>query len=163
MLETARESLRHSCRSELTRQGISLPLDRYSYGRRLLELILNANKHIQCFAGQHWAGVRPYTSSCDLAESCVFDKQSLPPFLLYSHLVAQIEPCLSRSYACSLPSSFSTISSYASVYSTRSPVSVYGTAINSLKVFQLASGRHINPIRLDSHDAKSNRQLAHEY
>ena len=28
---------------------------------------------------QHRAGVRPYTSSCDLAESCVFDKQSLGP------------------------------------------------------------------------------------
>ena len=30
---------------------------------------------------RHRAGVRPYTSSCDLAESCVFGKQSLPPFL----------------------------------------------------------------------------------
>ena len=29
---------------------------------------------------QHRAGVRPYTSSYDLAESCVFDKQSLGPF-----------------------------------------------------------------------------------
>ena len=25
---------------------------------------------------QHWAGVSPYTSSCDLAETCVFGKQS---------------------------------------------------------------------------------------
>src|SRR6476469_10009917 len=33
--ETVWPSLRHSCRSELTRQGISLPYDRYSYGRRL--------------------------------------------------------------------------------------------------------------------------------
>src|SRR4029079_8552334 len=33
--ETVWPSLRHSCRSELTRQGISLPWDRYSYGRRL--------------------------------------------------------------------------------------------------------------------------------
>eukprot|EP00825_Cyclidium_porcatum_P027137 TRINITY_DN2918_c0_g1_i2.p2 TRINITY_DN2918_c0_g1~~TRINITY_DN2918_c0_g1_i2.p2 ORF type:complete len:229 (+),score=-66.08 TRINITY_DN2918_c0_g1_i2:67-753(+) len=30
---------------------------------------------------QHRAGVRPYTSSYDLAESCVFSKQSLPPLL----------------------------------------------------------------------------------
>ena len=30
---------------------------------------------------RHRAGVRPYTSSCDFAESCVFDKQSLPPIL----------------------------------------------------------------------------------
>eukprot|EP00830_Metopus_es_P004331 TRINITY_DN139_c0_g1_i1.p1 TRINITY_DN139_c0_g1~~TRINITY_DN139_c0_g1_i1.p1 ORF type:complete len:203 (-),score=-49.90 TRINITY_DN139_c0_g1_i1:1301-1909(-) len=33
--ETVWPSLRHSCRSELTRQGISLPQDRYCYGRRL--------------------------------------------------------------------------------------------------------------------------------
>jgi hypothetical protein len=30
---------------------------------------------------EHRAGVRPYTSSCDFAESCVFSKQSQPPFL----------------------------------------------------------------------------------
>ena len=30
---------------------------------------------------QHRAGVRPYTSSCDFAEPCVFSKQSPPPSL----------------------------------------------------------------------------------
>ena len=30
---------------------------------------------------RHRAGVRPYTSSCDFAESCVFSKQSLSPGL----------------------------------------------------------------------------------
>jgi len=30
---------------------------------------------------QHRAGVRPYTSSCEFAEPCVFIKQSLPPIL----------------------------------------------------------------------------------
>ena len=30
---------------------------------------------------RHRAGVSPYTSSCDLAEACVFGKQSLGPFL----------------------------------------------------------------------------------
>ena len=30
----------------------------------------------------HWAGVRPYTSSYDLAESCVFIKQSQPSDML---------------------------------------------------------------------------------
>ena len=34
-VETVLKSLRHSCGSELTCQGISLPYDRYSYGRRL--------------------------------------------------------------------------------------------------------------------------------
>ena len=28
----------------------------------------------------HWAGVTPYTSSCEFAESCVFGKQSPGPF-----------------------------------------------------------------------------------
>ncbi len=30
---------------------------------------------------RHRAGVSPYTSSFDFAETCVFSKQSLPPFL----------------------------------------------------------------------------------
>ena len=38
---------------------------------------------------RHRAGVRPYTSPCGFAEPCVFDKQSLPPGLCHSHLVAQ--------------------------------------------------------------------------
>ena len=38
-LETVRESLRHSCRTEITCQGILLPQDRQGYGRRLLSLI----------------------------------------------------------------------------------------------------------------------------
>ncbi|CAN0377260.1 unnamed protein product, partial [Ectocarpus fasciculatus] len=37
---------------------------------------------------QHRAGVRPYTSSCDFAEPCVFDKQSLPPGLCHPHPLA---------------------------------------------------------------------------
>ena len=42
ILETVEQSLRHSCRSELTRQGISLPLDRHGYSRRLLKFQINA-------------------------------------------------------------------------------------------------------------------------
>src|SRR5687767_4543711 len=38
---------------------------------------------------RHRAGVRPYTSRCRLAEPCVFDKQSPPPGLCPSPLVAQ--------------------------------------------------------------------------
>ena len=30
---------------------------------------------------QHWAGVSPYTSSYEFAETCVFVKQSLSPIL----------------------------------------------------------------------------------
>src|SRR3989338_5372308 len=31
---------------------------------------------------QHWSGLTPYTSSCELAVSCVFDKQSVERRLL---------------------------------------------------------------------------------
>src|SRR5438105_13681966 len=37
---------------------------------------------------RHRAGVRPYTSSCDFAEPCVFVKQSLPPGLCHLRKVA---------------------------------------------------------------------------
>ena len=43
IVETVLKSLRLSCGSELTRQGISLPEDRYSYGRRLLGLKFKAS------------------------------------------------------------------------------------------------------------------------
>ena len=43
---------------------------------------------------QHWAGVRPYTSSIDFAEPCVFDKQSLPPSLCHLYMVAHIKVIL---------------------------------------------------------------------
>src|SRR5690349_5360372 len=37
---------------------------------------------------QHRAGVRPYTSSCEFAEPCVFVKQSLPPGLCHPSALA---------------------------------------------------------------------------
>ena len=40
---------------------------------------------------RHRAGVSPYTSSCDFAETYVFSKQSPPPGLCHPHLVAQME------------------------------------------------------------------------
>ncbi len=83
--------------------------------------------HTKDFTYQHRADVRLYTSSYDFAESCVFDKQSLPPFLLYLTLVTQSRLCFSRSYTYNLPSSFSTIISNTLVYSTQPPVLVFGT------------------------------------
>ncbi len=62
---------------------------------------------------QHRAGVRPYTSSCDFAESCVFAKQSLPPLLCHPKLLAQPGHSFSRSYGVNLPSSFNIILSSA--------------------------------------------------
>src|SRR5471030_920557 len=37
---------------------------------------------------RHRAGVRPYTSSLDFAQPCVFTKQSLPPALCHLPMVA---------------------------------------------------------------------------
>src|ERR1700739_3021193 len=79
-LETAGKSLRHSCRSELTRQGISLPEDRYISGRRLPGLRFKA-----CTSPLNLPapGRRQtlYVILSDFAEPCVFGKQSPPPFL----------------------------------------------------------------------------------
>ena len=81
---------------------------------------------------QHRAGVRPYTSSFDLAESCVFDKQSLGPF--HCGLLLSRRP-FSRSYGAILPSSLAMNHSSALGYSPRLPVSVYGTGCISLELF----------------------------
>ena len=43
---------------------------------------------------RHRAGVRPYTSSCEFAEPCVFAKQSPPPGLCHLAMVAQSEVLL---------------------------------------------------------------------
>jgi len=47
----------------------------------------------------HRAGVRPYTSSYDLAESCVFIKQSLPPILCHSSKGVSLLPKLRGHFA----------------------------------------------------------------
>ena len=73
---------------------------------------------------QHRAGVRPYTSSFDFAESCVFAKQSPGP--LHCAPDCSGGPFL-RTYGANLPSSLAMIHSSALGYSPRLPVSVYGT------------------------------------
>ena len=86
MLETAEKSLRHSCRSELTRQGI----------RYLRTVIVTAAVYWGfrnelapiALTFQHRAGVRPYTSTYVLAE---------PVFLInsrFSWLVPPSNSCL---------------------------------------------------------------------
>ena len=73
---------------------------------------------------RHRAGVRPYTSSFDLAESCVFDKQSPGPFHC-GH--AETWRPFSRSYGSILPSSLAMNLSSSLEYSSQLPVSVCGT------------------------------------
>lgn len=73
---------------------------------------------------RHWSRVTPYTSTCVFAECCVFDKQSVGPFLCGLH---RCRHPFFRSYGANLPSSLTRFHSYALVYSTHPPVSVCGT------------------------------------
>ena len=75
---------------------------------------------------QHRAGVTPYTSSFDLAESCVFAKQSPGPFLCGPSPSGERHP-LSLSYGVNLPSSLTTLLPLALESSSFLPVSVCGT------------------------------------
>ena len=67
------------------RAGRNLPDKEFRY---LRTVIVTADIHRgldpklspQIFTFLHWSRVTPYTSSCDLAESCVFAKQSVGPF-----------------------------------------------------------------------------------
>ena len=79
---------------------------------------------------RHRAGVSPYTSSYDFAETCVFGKQSLGPFhcgplglSLVKSFTLPGRP-FSRSYGAILPSSLTRVLPIALVFSTRPPVSV---------------------------------------
>ena len=73
---------------------------------------------------QHRAGVSSYTSSFDLAETCVFAKQSPGPIHCGSYCY---EHPFSRSYGVNLPSSLTTLLPLALESSSCLPVSVCGT------------------------------------
>ena len=76
---------------------------------------------------QHWAGVSSYTSSFDLAETCVFVKQLLGPLLC--DLLLHRYP-FSRSYGVNLPSSLTMLLPLVLGSSPHLPVSVCGTGIS---------------------------------
>ena len=73
---------------------------------------------------QHRAGVSPYTSSLDFAETCVFVKQLLGPFLC-GHSLLWLP--FSLTYGVNLPSSLTTLLPLVLGFSPRLPVSVCGT------------------------------------
>ena len=128
MLETAGKSLRHSCRSELTRQGISLPKDRYSYGRRLPGLQFGAlTPPLNLPApGRRQTLYVVYTTS----QSPVFLINSRHPLFCATCIwLPKHRPPFSRSYGGNLPSSFNIVLSSALVCSTCPPVSVWGTVL----------------------------------
>ena len=128
--ETVWPSLRHSCRSELTRQGISLLRTVIVTAAVYWDFDQELAPHQLIF--QHRAGVTPYTSTFVFAECCVFIKQSQPPiycnrFGLPLYKFTYLRHTFSRSYGINLPSSFSAVLSSALEYSSRAPVSVCGT------------------------------------
>ena len=65
---------------------------------------------------RHWAGVSPYTSSFDFAETCGFVNQSLEPLccdLRYLRFSAQSQRHpFSRSYGANLPNSLTKVSPF---------------------------------------------------
>ena len=78
---------------------------------------------------QHRAGVSPYTSSFDLAETCVFVKQLLGPILCGLHFWRHP---FSRTYGVNLPSSLTTLLPFVLGFSPHLPVSVCGTGTFTL-------------------------------
>jgi hypothetical protein len=96
---------------------------------------------------RHWAGVSLYTSSCDFAQTCVFGKQSIGPFLCglfkLAHVYTLTLPrrSFSRSYGSILPNSLTKVLPFPLVFSTHLPVSVCGTVAQfSLEAFLDSSG-----------------------
>ena len=110
------------------RAGRNLPDKEFRYLRTVIVTAavyrgFNSEREPFLLTFRHRAGVTPYTSSFDLAESCVFDKQSPGPIHCGSHC----EHPLSRSYGVNLPSSLTTLLPLALGFSPHLPVSVCGT------------------------------------
>ena len=106
---------------------------------------------------RHRAGVSPYTSSFDFAETCVFGKQSLGPFhcgplgLSLVKSFTLLGRPFSRSYGAILPSSLTRVLPIALVFSTHPPVSVLVRArFASLDAFLEGMASGTSPIGSDS-------------
>ena len=81
-----------------------------------------------CLTFWHWSGVTPYTSSYEFAGSCVFGKQS-PGLFSCGHSLAWVGRPYSEVTVAVLPSSLRKTHLFALVYSTWSPVLVWGTVL----------------------------------
>ena len=111
------------------RAGRNLPDKEFRYLRTVIVTAavywgFNSELSLLLLTFQHRAGVSPYTSSFDLAETCVFDKQLPGPILCGSYFY---EHPLSLSYGVNLPSSLITLLPLALESSSCPPVSVCGT------------------------------------
>ena len=81
------------------RAGQNLPDKEFRYLRTVIVTAavhrgFNSELSLLLLTFRHWAGVSPYTSSFDLAETCVFDKQSPGPILCGSISRAPLLPKL---------------------------------------------------------------------
>ena len=135
------------------RAGRNLPDKEFRYLRTVIVTAavywgFNSELSLLLLTFRHRAGVSPYTSSFDLAETCVFAKQSPGPILCGS-----FEHSLFRSYGVNLPSSLTTLLPLALEFSSCPPVSVCGTGTNITytKLFsppsKLASLLNFGPLR----------------
>ena len=107
---------------------------------------------------QHRAGVSPYTSSFDLAETCVFDKQLPGPIHCGSPFR---EHPFSRSYGVNLPSSLTTLLPLALEFSSYLPVSVCGTGALYIHKAFLASIHACFPTLISVPYARGNQYPGH--
>ena len=122
-------SLRQCPNHYAFRAGRNLPDKEFRYLRTVIVTAavyrgFNSELSLLLLTFRHRAGVSPYTSSFDLAETCVFAKQSPGPILCGS-----FEHSLFRSYGVNLPSSLTTLLPLALEFSSCPPVSVCGTGI----------------------------------
>ncbi len=88
----------------MIRAGRNLPDKEFRY---LRTVIVTADIHggldqklaQPAFTFPHWSHVTPYTSSCDLAESCVFDKQSVESLYCDRIAAAPLLPKIQGNFA----------------------------------------------------------------
>ena len=86
------------------RAGQNLPDKEFRYLRTVIVTAavhwgFNSELSLFLLTFQHWAGVSPYTSSFDLAQTCVFVKQLLGPFLCDHISMAPLLPKLRGNFA----------------------------------------------------------------
>ena len=122
------------------RAGRNLPDKEFRYLRTVIVTAavyrgFNSELALLLLTFRHRAGVSPYTSSFDLAETCVFAKQLPGPILCGSPFS---EHSLFRSYGVNLPSSLTTLLPLALESSSYLPVSVCGTGALNIHTAFLA-------------------------
>ena len=143
------------------RAGRNLPDKEFRYLRTVIVTAavyrgFNSELSLLLLTFRHRAGVSPYTSSFDLAETCVFAKQSPGPILCGS-----FEHSLFRSYGVNLPSSLTTLLPLALEFSSYLPVSVCGTGTLDIHKTFLAPVHAYFPTLISVPYARVNQRPGH--